>query len=177
MSRRTNIAIRWSAFLIPALAMLTGCETPTVNLSTDEPIRVEIDVRLDVYQHREEGEQDTTSSETEPEAMDATRDRKNRLADIQTMKNNRLVGEDRNGLLVVLENPGGDYGDYVAKVVRQENQDRMAIMRQAAEEEGISLADVQARQAELNRTRAFEGEYIEVNLPDGGGWQWVQKEG
>jgi len=166
---------KWSFLL--ATTLLSACETPTVNLATNEPIRVEIDVRLDVYQHQSEDEADATTSEPNQDSQAATRDRKNRLADIQTMKNNRLVGENRDGLLSILENPGGEYGEYVAEVVRNENADRMAIMREAAEEEKIPLTDVQARQAELNRTRAFEGEYIEVEVPDGGGWQWVQKEG
>lgn len=160
------------------ILLLAGCETPSINLATDEPIKVEIDVRLDVYQHGGEMvESDATTRPVSEETADAMRDRKNRLAQIQTMKNNRIVGEARNGLIAILENPGGEYGDYVREVVALENQDRLEVMQRAAEEENLPLPQIQARQAEVNRTRAFAGEYIEIQLPDGGTWQWVQKEG
>ncbi|MEI8313269.1 MAG: hypothetical protein WCH98_21165, partial [Verrucomicrobiota bacterium] len=38
-------------FSAAALALLAGCSTPTVNLSTAEPIKVDIAMRLDVYDH------------------------------------------------------------------------------------------------------------------------------
>ena len=44
--------IRNSATL--AAILLAGCTGPTVNLSTPEPVKVDIAMRLDVYQHENE---------------------------------------------------------------------------------------------------------------------------
>ena len=51
------------------------------------------------------------------------------------------------------------------------------MMKAAAAEEKISLPEVQAKQAEIWRNRAFKGEWIEMPLPDGGDGQWVRKDG
>ena len=101
--------------------------------------------------------------------------RRARMGDIQTFKNSRLVGEGRDGLLVVLEPPEGSYGKFVAKTVAEENADRLVMMRQLATERSLSLEEMQKQQGELWRNRSFSGEWIE-KLGDGGNWAWVQKQ-
>lgn len=161
--------------------LLSGCAAPTVNLSTNEPIKVDINMRLDVYQYGQTGgikpadtAPGTPSVKANPESG-----RNNRLADIQQFKINQLVGEGRDGLLAVrwdeVNKQKEDDRLYVRDTVKKENADRMEMMKTAAEQEKISLPDVQAKQAEIWRNRAFKGEWIEVPLPDGGGGQWVRK--
>ena len=79
-------------------ALLASCASPTVNLSTPEPVKVDIEMRLDVYQHAEKsGEQpDSQSSSADPAAS-----RRNRMAEVQTLKNSRVIGEGKDGLLVL----------------------------------------------------------------------------
>jgi uncharacterized protein YdbL (DUF1318 family) len=101
--------------------------------------------------------------------------RRARMGDIQTFKNSRLVGEGRDGLLVVLEQPEGSYGKFVAKTVAEENADRLVMMRQLATERSLSLEEMQKQQGELWRNRSFSGEWIE-KVGDGGNWAWVQKQ-
>ena len=96
------------------------------------------------------------------------------MGDIQTFKNSRLIGEGRDGLLVVLSKPEGSYGAYVDKVVAEENSDRLVVMRQLAAERKMSLGDMQVQQGELWRNRSFSGEWIEVQQ-DNNAWRWVQK--
>jgi uncharacterized protein YdbL (DUF1318 family) len=163
--------------LVPWLllaALLTGCKAPTVNLSTPEPIVVDINMRVDIY---ERGGGSAPPKPPAPAAdlpgVDARR--RARMGDVQNFKNSRLVGENREGLLVVRSKPEGSYGRYVEKTVAEENADRMVVMRQLAAERNMSLADIQAQQGELWRNRSFSGEWIETASPDGS-WAWTQKQ-
>ena len=156
-----------------ALAVLTGCSAPTVNLSTAEPIKVDISMRLDVYDHNKSAAQKSsaTSATNEPESR-----RRNRMADIQNFKNSRLVGEGRDGLLSIRVDTPGDDGDYVRKTVAAENDDRITLMKTIADKEQKSLAAVQAEQSLLWQKRSFKGELIEITNPDGT-FSWVPKSG
>jgi uncharacterized protein YdbL (DUF1318 family) len=151
---------------------LAACTAPTVQLATSEPIKVDIDVRLDVYQHNAPTPKAASPSPT-PANPDSRR--RSRMADIQNFKNQRLVGEGRDGLLVIRSTPGGDYGEYVRAGVEAENADRMELMKSLAESRKQPLTEIQTRQAEAWRDRSFEGEWIEIPTAEGG-WQWVQKE-
>jgi len=154
--------------------LLCGCKGPTVNLSTAEPIKVDINMRLDVYQYAttQKGAVATKAPEDDVESR-----HRNRIADIQQFKNNRIVGEGRDGLVVVRNPPAdGDYATYVNKVVTAENADRMQLMNSIADKEKVSLPDVQKQQAEIWRNRSFKGELIESPQPDGT-WVWIAKEG
>ena len=163
--------------ILPAviLLVLPACQGPTVSLSTPEPIVVDINMRVDVYERGGAGT-GATSAKPKPsgDAPAADARRRTRMGDIQTFKNSRLVGENRQGLLVVREQPAGAYGQYVAKLVAEENADRLVLMRQLASERSISLEDVQKQQGELWRNRSFSGEWIEVPQ-DNNTWRWAQK--
>src|SRR5690606_13300748 len=164
-----------------ATLTLAGCKLPSVNLATNEPIKVDIDMRLDVYQHGDGSsapsptpQPSTNDDNQQQRSTDPEERRRNRAADIQTFKNSRLVGERHDGLLEVLTEPSGEYGDYVRQTVARENSDRRAQMKIIAEEQKISLEEVQRAQGELWTNRSFSGEWIEVAQPDGS-WKWEQK--
>jgi uncharacterized protein YdbL (DUF1318 family) len=151
---------------------LCGCQGPTVNLSTPEPIVVDINMRVDVYERGGGGVQAKPAQAADTSAADARR--RSRMGDIQAFKNSRLVGENHLGLLVVRDQPEGAYGKFVARTVAEENADRLVMMRQLAAERNMSVEDVQRQQGELWRNRSFNGEWIE-SPEDNGGWRWVQK--
>ena len=161
---------RWLAFA--AVIFGAGCQGPTVNLSTPEPIVVDVNMRVDIFERGSGSGATKPSPSADLPAADARR--LSRMGDIQTFKNSRLVGEGRDGLLSVLSRPEGNYGKYVERVVAEENADRLVIMRQLATERRLSLADVQAEQGELWRNRSFSGEWIEL-MQDNKTWRWVQK--
>ena len=152
-------------------ALLASCASPTVNLSTPEPVKVDIEMRLDVYQHAEKsGEQpDSQSSSADPAAS-----RRNRMAEVQTLKNSRVIGEGKDGLLVLRVEPSGDYGDWARATVKAENADRMALMKADASRLNLPLPQIQKNQSDLANKMAFKGEWIEVEKGDGV-WEWVQK--
>ncbi len=163
-----------------ACAFLPGCKAPSINLATSEPIKVDIAMRLDVYQHAPEGSaaKPAASAPAIPSARGASAAEraKNRQADIQVFKNSRLVGEAHDGLLVIITETAGDYGDYVRRTVTSENSDRMAQMKSLADKQKRPLPAVQKEQAALWANRSFKGEWIEVARPDGT-YQWTQKQG
>jgi hypothetical protein len=153
--------------------LLASCAAPTVNLATPQPIKVDIAVRLDVYQHaKEASKKSTPTSTTSAEPAEA---RRNRMADIQTFKNSRLVGEGRDALLAIRMDTPGDYGDFIRKTVDAENSDRMALMKSEAEKQKAALPQVQSKQASLAAKLAFKGEWIEI-VKDDGSTEWIQKE-
>ena len=153
---------------------LTACAGPTVNLATPQPIKVDLAMRLDVYQHAKEASKKSTSSVAT--SIDPAEARRNRMADIQTFKNSRLVGEGRDALLAIRVETPGDYGDFIRKTVDAENADRMALMKSDAEKQKTSLPQIQTKQASLAAKLAFKGEWIEV-VKDDGSAEWIQKEG
>lgn len=160
------------------LVFLAGCSIPSINLATSEPIKVDIDMRLDVYQYNNAGNAKTGTTSAEGNKTDVTVEsrRRNRMADIQDFKNNRLIGEGHEGMLVIREMPEGEYGAYVKKTVDAENADRMEQMQKTAAEKKTSLTEIQTQTAEIWRKSAFKGEYIEIQQPDGS-WKLTPKEG
>lgn len=171
----------WQGIVCATTVLLAvgGCKTPSINLSTNEPIKVDIAMRLDVYQHTAEGASPAATPKPGNPAtakIEPSKRRKDREADIQTFKNSQSVGEGHDGLLVILKAPDGDAGDYLRHTVAAENADRMADMKAYAKAQNLSLAEVQTGQGELWRNRAFKGEWIEVKKSNGS-YEWTQKQG
>ena len=158
-------------FAALAALCLTACAGPTVNLSTPEPVKVDIAMRLDVYQHQKEEKPGQTA-----QAKTSENDRLNRAADIQTFKNSRLIGESASALLSIRVEPAGEEGDSLRKIVEAENASRMALMKEQSARDKIPLPAIQKKQADLARKMAFKGEWIEVEKADGT-LEWVPKEG
>jgi hypothetical protein len=178
---RQTISVPPALALLVLPALLAGCKAPSINLATNEPIKVDIAMRLDVYQHAPaDGTPPPAGSPTPAPAGrtgNSAEREKNREADIQVFKNSRLVGEAHTGLLVVLTEPAGDYGDYVRRTVAAENADRMAQMKALAKKQKRPLPEVQTEQAALWANRSFKGEWIETSKPGTTTFQWVQKQG
>jgi uncharacterized protein YdbL (DUF1318 family) len=157
---------RVAVLLLPVLA---AC-SPTVRVATPEPLKVDVDMRVDIYQH---ATSDAPAEGPDAEAQDR---RRARMAEIQTLKNGRVVGENRHGLLSLVQAPPGEYGDYARRTVEAENADRLALMKQLAAERRVPMAQIETEQATLWRERAFPGEWTETQGTDGT-WRWEQKQG
>lgn len=160
-----------------AACALAGCKTPSINLTTAQPIKVDIDMRLDVYQHTAEGTGQASPLATpKPTGTASTTRKKDREADIQVFKNSGAIGEGHDGLLVILTAPQGSDGDELRHVVATENAARLSEMKAAASKQKVPLTEIQNAQAELWRNRAFKGEWFEEKQADGS-YRWVQKQG
>jgi hypothetical protein len=150
-------------------ALLAACRGPTVNLATREPLAVDLTLRVDIYQHAPGA---PAPENGDPGAVEERR--RARMAEIQSLKNSRLVGENHLGLLSIRELPPGEYGRYVTRTVEEENADRTRLMRALAEGRREPLARIEEEQAHLWRERTFPGEWMEEKDADGT-WRWVQK--
>ncbi|MGK0185030.1 MAG: antitoxin (DNA-binding transcriptional repressor) of toxin-antitoxin stability system [Verrucomicrobiales bacterium] len=179
-ARRTALAM--------AAALFVSCSSlPDVNLTTDEPLKVDISVRLDVYQHEgkegessataatDTGEEATISDDAKVSADLVAKRKRDRMEEIQVLKNNRLVGENHRGLLTIRKLPLEKYGDYVKKTVEDENYDRNYLMRVEAKERGTLLHTVQETTWKENIARSYEGEWIEAPGDQDGTFAWEQK--
>ncbi len=173
-----------STFLLrscPALAailaagLLSSCLKPfDVNVNTPEPIKVDLSMDVHVYQHG--APTDKKGAEAAADFRSAMDRRRDRMSEIQELKNSRLVGEGRSGLLSIRNRPAGEYGDYVEKTVEAENLDRETLMRHEAGEKGVDIDKIREEQWRHWQRKSFPGEWIEVGGEDGKPHRWEQKQ-
>jgi uncharacterized protein YdbL (DUF1318 family) len=152
------------------LAALGACKPFAVHLGTNEPIKVDIKVKMDVYQHepKEGAKKLERRADEDPETA-----RRTRMGEVQALKNSRLVGENHLGFLDIRNQPTGEYGDYVKRTVESENTDRKKLMEKLAKERGVTTSEIERSQAALFRQSAFPGEWYEE--AEAGGFVWKQK--
>ena len=158
-------------FFAAALA-LAACSSIPIDVGTKEPVKVDIAMKVDVYQH---GDPNGPKKATPAPQADIGKSRRNRMGEIQLLKNSRLVGENHAGYLEVRTVPPGEYGGYVQTTVEAENSDRARLIEKLAKEKNVPVSQAERQQAELFQKGAFTGEWIDV--PDAEGkFAWKQKE-
>ncbi|RBP38493.1 uncharacterized protein DUF1318 [Roseimicrobium gellanilyticum] len=163
------------AMLAFLLLGLSSCKSFKVDLQSPEPIKVDVNMRLDVYQYK--GDEPEKPNEEQARYDEAQTRIRNRLAEIQTFKNNGLVGEDHRGLLFLREKPAGEWGDRVEKEVNEENEDRNLMIRHEAKASNRAMHEVQEEFWKQRTNRAFHGEWIEVAGDKPNTFKWVQSDG
>jgi len=187
-------------FGLSAAAVVFGCARVNVG-GTKEPIKVDISMRLDVYQHVQK---DIDSIENivsgraaapaqpgpqgflgnlvpfayaqeglSPEVEAAALRRQNRLAVLSAWQTRQVVGENRQGLVAVRDRSAADSA--VESLVSEENADRMIIYRSLAAKYGQSLDEIQKVYAERLSKQAPAGTPIEVFNPSTGAYEWKTK--
>ena len=160
------------ALLFAAALALAACNSIPIDVGTKQPVKVDIARKVDVYQHSDpNGPKKATPA---PQA-DVGRSRRNRMGEIQLLKNSRLVGENHAGYLELRTVPPGEYGDYVRTTVEAENSDRARLIEKLAKEKNVPVSQAERQQADLFQKGAFAGEWIEVADAEGK-FAWKQKE-
>lgn len=148
-----------------------------ITLNTPEPIKVDMKITLDVIQHDAPGAKKLDQKEESNDIAEVTRRKFNRQAEIQTIKNSRLVAETHQGLLFLREQPPGPNGGYVKDLVEKENADRKLLMIEDARKQKRELHELEKERFEINVKNAFAGEWIEIADPmRPGGYKLVQKQ-
>ena len=152
-------------FLLVGMVLgLWGCKLPEVNLATSEPLKVDIKVDLNVYQHSTP--EAAAAADAAAEGLEAVQKRKyNRASEIQELKNQRFLAETHRGLLLLRNPPAGTFGEYVKKVTDEENADRMKLMTAEAAKAKRELNEVEAERYAAAVKGAHAGEWIEVPDP------------
>lgn len=137
-----------------------------ITLNTPEPIKVEMKVAIDVYEH--DGavkEKEIGKDNADGDIAEVNRRKFNREKEIQDLKNSRLVAETHRGILFLREQPAGTYGEYVKKTVSDENTDRQILMRDNAAKQRRELNEIMREHYDESVKNAFAGEWIEVPDP------------
>ncbi|MDD5566508.1 MAG: DUF1318 domain-containing protein [Candidatus Omnitrophica bacterium] len=188
--------------LIAAMGMflLFGCARVRVE-GAKEPIKVDISMRLDIYQHVAKdidaiesivsgGTQPSSKANTQSlmrylvgsayaqEALDADVEkaalrRKDRKSALEAWQKQGIIGENSKGL-VEMRKPG--FTDPpVEPLIAAENKDRMVIYTAIAGKNGISVAEVQKMYAKRLQEDAPSGTPVEVFNSAGNDYEWKIK--
>lgn len=173
----THARTRQLALAAATTLALGSCKAFDINVGTKEPIKldpikVDLTMRVDVYQYTGESKEDRQAIENVEHAVERQR---NRMAEIQTLKNSRFVGENHLGLLSIRNRPAGTHGDYVEKTVEEENADRSFLMADKANVSGVELATIRNQQWEVRTQDAYVGELIEVPAGTPNSYRWEHK--
>lgn len=165
MLNRVMLSRVSGVILVMVAALTAGC-SPTIKVATPDPVKIDVNMNVDVYT-----KSDPKKQKDEANQMQAALDRRNRMSEVQSLKNDRVIGESREGYLEIRKVPDDSkYADYEKKVVTSENNDRAVIYLSAAQKDGTPMEMIQRDYAKLWRDRSFPGEWIQRD--DG---TWIQK--
>ncbi len=156
---RSHPRFPWAAApaaVVVGAAFLVGC-APTVNLATPAPLKADIAVRLDVYQKTS-----PTKAKDEQSSIEIAANRRLRSGEIQQLKNDGVIGEDRDGYLDLRRNPDDpQYLAYAQGIVNAENADRSFLYLANAQAQSKPLEMIERDYAQLWSDRAFPGEWVQ----------------
>jgi len=181
-------------FFILFFVFINSCAKVAIQ-SPKEPIKIDITMRLDVYQHIMKDIEDidnivyqdkktnnqsslisffidtayaqSVSKEVEEAAL-RRRDRLNQLTQLQKAG---IVGENKDGLLEILK----EIDESGKSLVEDENTDRMIIYRALAKKNSVSVEEIQKLYAKNNQEKAPTGTPIEVLDAISGEYSWKIK--
>lgn len=185
--------MRKFAVCLIALLVLWGCAR--VNIATDEPIKLDISMRVDVYQHVVE---DVKSIEDQIYGDDgaflfetilgikevyaagdldaAVAGRKSRLGKIEQFSSQGYIGEDRGGYVQVMnQNVPSNLKGEISALVDQENRDRRIIYESIAQKNGAAVSETGKVFFEDHYKRAPAGYWFEIYDASAGQYIWKQK--
>lgn len=189
---------RVAVFLV-SLIIIFGCARVSVQ-APKEPIKVDISMRLDIYQHvqqdinaienivsgskseaKEPGGQSmfftgislayAQGTDLSPEVEQAALRRRDRAGELSQWQQKGVIGENRLGLLELRDKSASAS---LAQFIQAENADRMIIYRQLAQKNNASLESIQKVYAQRLQQDAPAGTPIEV-LQGDGTYQWINK--
>jgi len=183
--------------LLIALALSLGCARVRVE-APKEPIKVDISMRLDIYQHVQKdidsiedivsGSQKETKPSGKqglldyfvgaayaqeglsPEVEQAALRRKDRLTELVSWQEKGVLGENKLGLLEIRKKEAASAE--LEELIKSENKDRMVIYSALAEKNQISVEEMQKIYAEKLQGKAPSGIPIEVFNTSSGAYEW-----
>jgi len=173
--------MRLILFLIIGLISCLGCARVKVE-APKEPIKVDVSMRLDIYQHVEKdidsGESIVSGEKAKPKISgtpspmgQAYSRRRERRPDLRAYQAQGILGENKNGLLEAR----GSVDEKAKNLLADENKDRLVIYEALAKKNNTSPQEVQKLYAEKLQRRASTGTPIEVYDAQSNSFQWQTK--
>lgn len=184
--------MKTAALLMLAVIIGLGCAKVQVQ-APKEPIKVDISMRLDIYQHIEKDidqiENIVAGKDKQsflvglvgvafaeeglsPEVEEAALRRKDRRSELLSWEGKGAIGENKSGLTEIRDPSAADPS--IQQLVSAENSDRMIIYRAVAAKNNSSVEDVQKLYAKRLQDDAPGGTPIEV-LNQSGSYEWKKK--
>lgn len=180
-------------FLFPAL---TGCAK--VSLETAEPIKVDVTMRVDIYQHvMEEVESieekihggdkerllnffsavpEVYAREYSKEVMDAIERRRERVLIIEDYFSRGYVGETKEAYLEIFPSEvPGEYKQAVEIVVKEENSDREVVYAAIAAKNKVDIKEIRKVFFKDHYDRAPNGYWFQIHSGDKEEFVWKRK--
>jgi len=176
--------MRSIVLLIGVFFLMVGCAHVKME-APKEPIKLDVSMRLDVYQHVENDINqienkinaplsnpsrisdkhslldyfvgNAYAQDLSPEAESAVARRQSRHNDLLSWEQKGVVGENRSGLVEIR----GSKNEVVQALVESENNDRMIIYRAVADKNGTSIDAVQSLYAKRLQSNAPSGTPVE----------------
>ncbi len=174
--------------LVFVVFILLGCAR--VMVETKDPIRVDINMRLDVYQHVV---QDVNSIEEQiygdpqkqmnsifrlgnvyaaDKVQEAINRRRERVSKIESYFRQGYIGENKKAYLEIRKK---EAPSRVKEIVELENEDRRVIYRDTARKNNAPLSEVKKVFFKSHYRRASSGWYFEVYDSDKKEYVWQKK--
>jgi len=185
---------------LTALIFIFGCARVSVQ-GSKEPIKVDISMRLDIYQHVEKdidaiesivsGSRDKNKPDDKqgfleflvssayaqealsPEVEQAALRRKDRIDELYAQEAKGVIGENKMGLVEVRDSSQADSS--VNQLIEAENNDRMIIYKSVAAKNNTSVKEVQELYVKKLRDNAPSGTPVEVLNESTGAYEWKTK--
>jgi uncharacterized protein YdbL (DUF1318 family) len=146
--------------------LLAGC-SPTVNVATPDPVKIDVNMKVEVYSK----ELPKPAEGSREEQQKAAEEQRKRMGELYKLRSDQVVGEGRDGYVAIVKPPAdAKYAEYAAAVVMAENNNRMIRYQAKADKDKKPLNLVEKESAEQWQERAFPKEWIQKS--DG---TWVQK--
>jgi uncharacterized protein len=150
MKRPSGFDLLFSAAFAVFILVLEGC-APTVQLTTPEPLKVDITMTVDVNQKQVDVPKVRTIGEDEAKAMQR---REQRSGEIWTLKNDGVAVEGETGYLQANPKTGWD-PQYVNKLIGEENQDRHILYEAEARDDARPIKVVEEEAGKRLRAQTY----------------------
>jgi len=178
---------------ILCIIILFGCAK--VSVEATKPIKVDISMRVDIYQHVVKdvksindqiygGEKDFNAififqnayaADLSLEASQAISRRKARVSKIEEYFSKGYIGENRGALLQIRGDVPSNIKGEVQNLINDENKDRKIIYTETANKNEADVSQITKVFFQEDYKRAPKGYWFEVYNEANGQFNWVQK--
>jgi len=149
--------------LIPLFGLTLAACAPTVKLTTPEPVKIDVNMKVNVVTEQSENPKSgEANAEKAKNAASPQERRRLRMQEVQTLKSDSKIGEGNDGFLHIVEKATDKpYARYIDRIVTEENADRAAIFKQQASVENKSVSDIAKDFANRANQSSFPGEWVQ----------------